>query len=127
MFRLIYVSDVNQDLLDSDALASLLTKARKNNAELDLTGMLLCDYVNFFQVLEGDEQQVRKLFDVIKRDQRHTNVVIVAEESCSDRLFGQWRMGFSSLENVDKQDLSRLNAEEAKALAATYANFHEKS
>jgi hypothetical protein len=43
-------------------LESLLTKARRKNSLCDVTGMLLYHEGSFFQVLEGPEAAVRKVF-----------------------------------------------------------------
>ncbi|WP_100641838.1 BLUF domain-containing protein [Alteromonas facilis] len=116
MFRLVYVSKINQPLFDSTALANILAKAREKNAELNITGMLICNYVHFLQALEGDENAVRDLYTTIAQDPRHTDVVLLSETACEERLFGNWRMGFSSLESSDTQDLSLLCGESALEL-----------
>ena len=49
--------------------------ARAKNAELRVTGALLITDHYFVQALEGEEDRVRALFDRIRRDDRHDEVV----------------------------------------------------
>lgn len=93
VFRLIYrsrsnISDVNKDR----ELGEILRVARTANAAKGITGALLL-YDNWFaQVLEGEEQAVRKLFNVIKADPRHGNVGLTQEDHVPTRAFGRWAM-----------------------------------
>ena len=42
--RIIYISDFDEKNLSSDVVSSILTSAKKNNKNLNITGMLLFDY-----------------------------------------------------------------------------------
>ncbi len=64
MFFLVYVSSATRPFSGED-LRALLATCRKNNAELGVTGMLLYKDGNFMQVLEGDEEAVRGLYEKI--------------------------------------------------------------
>jgi hypothetical protein len=92
-FRLVYRS---HSRVASDgrqaALASIFEVARANNAELQVTGALLVTDHYFVQTLEGEEGRVRALFDRIRRDERHDEVIVIAEEAPAERVFGQWAM-----------------------------------
>ncbi len=92
-FRLVYRSHsrVPADRRH-DALASIFDVARAKNAELQVTGALLITDHYFVQTLEGEEGRVRALFERIKRDERHDEVIVVAEETPAERVFGQWAM-----------------------------------
>jgi hypothetical protein len=92
-FRLVYRSHsrVPAEQRDS-ALASIFDVARANNEQLQVTGALLVTDHYFVQTLEGEEGRVRALFDRIRRDERHDEVVLVAEEGPVERVFGRWAM-----------------------------------
>jgi hypothetical protein len=53
MKNIVYVSAAVK-LLDDDQLFDILSSSRKNNAERDVTGVLLYSEGVFIQVLEGD-------------------------------------------------------------------------
>ena len=68
--------------------------ARRNNAALGVTGMLLHDRGSFFQVLEGPAATVDALYARIAADARHAEIVRIIHEPVARRSFGQWSMGF---------------------------------
>ncbi|AMR25707.1 hypothetical protein A0257_00465 [Hymenobacter psoromatis] len=75
-------------------LHTLLKNAHSFNVRQGVTGILLYSDSRFVQLLEGDEQSVRKLYDRIQQDPRHTQVVTVSEGPGPCRRFADWSMGF---------------------------------
>lgn len=104
MFRLIYVSTA-RELMSNDALLEILTKAREKNSKLGVTGMLLYKDGNFIQMLEGDEDVVRSLYDTISHDDRHFDSIAIVEEPAQERMFSEWTMGFRNLSDPQLQSL----------------------
>jgi hypothetical protein len=96
--QLAYVSAAAQ-LMPSHELAELLAHARKKNARLGVTGILLHDAGSFLQVIEGAPATVDALFRTIEADPRHQRVVVLGREPVSRAAFGAWHMGF-----VDRAD-----------------------
>ena len=96
MFRLIYVSSAINHF-SKDELVALLRKARDNNSQLAITGILLYKDGDFLQVLEGEETAVRKLLEEITQDKRHNSTIVLSEEKTDARLFGTWSMAFRDL------------------------------
>jgi hypothetical protein len=92
-FRLVYRSHsrVPADRR-ADALSAIFDAARANNEQLQVTGALLITDHYFVQTLEGEEGRVRALFERIRRDERHDEVKVIAEEAPAERVFGQWAM-----------------------------------
>jgi len=63
-----------------------------NNAECEITGVLL-EYNNYFlQYLEGPEYNVLRLYDIIKRDNRHSNIQLIQTKDIQERIFSDWSM-----------------------------------
>jgi len=93
MISLLYLSSATTQFSDSD-LVNLLAEARKNNTQLDISGMLLYHDGNFLQVLEGPDDQVRHLFEKISGDERHQSVVKLIDRPIAERQFGEWSMAF---------------------------------
>ena len=100
-----YVSYAKQNFTDND-LVDLLIKARKNNNNLGITGMLIFRDGNFIQVLEGDEKAVKNLYEIIKSDKRHDGAIIMSEGEITERQFGNWAMDFR---NYSKNELFTAN------------------
>ena len=100
MFHVVYVSSSTQTFAQSD-LQTLLQKARDKNTQLDLTGMLLYKDGNFMQVLEGKEEVVTELVEIIKRDTRHKGVLELLRGTSEQRMFPNWSMGYRDLANKE--------------------------
>ncbi|AYL98417.1 BLUF domain-containing protein [Mucilaginibacter celer] len=93
MKYLIYLSTA-VNLFSQDQLEELLKKARANNAKKSVTGMLLYYDGSFIQVLEGDATDVDAVYDTIKADNRHKDLIKIADGEHDERAFAAWSMGF---------------------------------
>jgi hypothetical protein len=94
MFRILYVSTANQSF-STEALSQLLQKARKQNREARVTGMLVYSDGDFLQVLEGEHPDVIACYDRISADQRHRDIIQLQRGlAYGGRLFPNWTMGF---------------------------------
>jgi len=105
VFQLIYRSKANFYLTDDDLIA-LLRQARDNNAQRNITGLLLYGYGSFTQILEGAKKDVNDLyFKRIAEDKRHRNPVVLHEGFAQKRLFKDWSMAFQPLDSERLRDL----------------------
>jgi len=95
-FQLAYESTASDSMTEDD-LQEILRKARSNNDELDITGLLLHAQGQFFQVLEGPESAVRDLYATIQGDPRHTDVETLHASRVSERTFPEWKMALANL------------------------------
>ncbi len=100
LFHLGYVSTETHSLSGAELL-EMLERIRHANQKLDLTGLLLHRERSFFQVLEGEEGVVRKLYERICHDDRHHRVELLFEGPIEAREFEDWSMGFVQLDEVD--------------------------
>lgn len=88
-----------------DQITALLERARQKNVEAGITGMLLFIEGSFFQVLEGNSTTVDKIYEAIAGDGRHERVTQIIREPIARRSFGDWSMGFASLDRAEAQRL----------------------
>ncbi|MBN1563857.1 MAG: BLUF domain-containing protein [Anaerolineae bacterium] len=100
LIQLIYASSAS-DLMTEEELLALLEQSREKNARLNLTGILLYKSGNFLQVLEGPESAVTELYETIKKDERHANILTIATKEIKERDFGDWKMAFANLNKLD--------------------------
>lgn len=92
VFRLTYKSRLRVPQPDRKAeLGAIFSTARSKNTRAGITGALLVWEDHVVQSLEGDEDTVRALYDVIERDPRHDRVEVVGTET-APRVFGRWSM-----------------------------------
>jgi len=96
LFHLVYASSATEPF-SREHLLALLEISRRNNAKVDITGMLLYRDGNFMQVLEGEEAAVRGVHVKIARDPRHRGLLTLLEGPIESRSFAGWRMGFREL------------------------------
>ena len=71
-------------------LEQLVAKARERNRSLGVTGMLLYENGRYLQTLEGPPQGLRKVWESIRRDERHRDIEVLTEHMVASRLFSDW-------------------------------------
>lgn len=96
MYYIIYLSAATK-LLTDEELKEILTISTKNNQQLQVTGMLLYSDGNIIQVIEGDQQRVKKLYTKISYDSRHHQIIKLSEGELPERNFPDWSMGFRTV------------------------------
>lgn len=134
LIHVVYASRETEKF-DPDSLKELLNIARTNNHSKDVSGMLLYSEGSFFQVLEGEPDAVRSLYDKIGQDPRHDRVIKIIEEPIKQRSFDQWSMGYvgaspDELKRIDglndffndKGCLTELGAGRAKTLLGAFSS-----
>ena len=103
MFYLIYVSHAADGLKSSD-LHDILKKAHEVNANLGITGLLLYKNKRFMQLIEGQEDTVRGLYQKILQDPRHRDLIVLQEDTEPERQFPGWSMAFRNLNALPSAD-----------------------
>jgi hypothetical protein len=104
LINLVYVSSAATALNDNE-LKLLLENSRVNNERDSITGMLLYRNEMFIQAIEGDYNDIHRLYSKIRADPRHHSVMCVEVATIEERSFSNWTMGFSRL---DESDLSSI-------------------
>lgn len=113
MHQILYTSKALKPFNEIE-LQKLLELARLNNSKKSITGMLLYCNSIFIQLLEGNEEDLNKLFEIISKDARHIEVKKVIESEISSPQFPDWSMGYkylspqqlTSLEQHENTDIS---------------------
>lgn len=93
LFSIVYCSKLVNKFKDSFEVNHILHKSRQNNAENNITGLLVCDLDNALQVLEGPKAQVENLFQKITQDARHQSVTKLCASNITERQYPNWQMG----------------------------------
>ncbi|WP_428838841.1 BLUF domain-containing protein [Nonlabens xylanidelens] len=77
-----------------------------NNKKNNITGILIIRNKHFFQIIEGENHQIDKLYKTISNDKRHHNIIKLLENELLDRLFTAYNSGefeiFQKNKNFDK-------------------------
>ncbi len=93
LWSLTYISRAMVDRHSVDIL-DIARASMRNNAALGLTGALYFDDRQFYQVLEGERERLREMFERIRRDTRHSDVVLLHEGEITRPQFPEWSMKF---------------------------------
>ncbi len=124
MHTLIYSSEVETYLGDID-ISSLLYAARQSNAEHKVTGVLLHHNGNFIQVLEGEEETIKRLYETILKDRRHKNIKLLLEKEIDKRQFNGWDMGFKNITDEDLDNYPVLKSVIEKQTAEDSSHVYD--
>jgi len=93
--RLVYYSRALREMSLQD-IQDILGTARKNNADLEICGMLCYESNWFLQALEGDRDTVNELYLEIADDPRHDDIVIISYDQVEECIFTDWHMGYTA-------------------------------
>lgn len=91
MELLAYTSEAAAGIDGSDVF-QIVAKSARNNAESEITGILLFKSGQFFQIVEGPRDALDGLMFKLERDNRHSKVKIVGRTVTKERIFPAWNM-----------------------------------
>ena len=100
VWQLLYRSDQAYEMEAAD-MVKLLFDARAFNRDHGITGLLLLHAGKFMQLLEGQQQDVQRLYRRIAEDARHRNVTVEVNAPADQRLFPDWNMGYAEAPEMD--------------------------
>ena len=98
--EIIYVSTLAADA-PIRVVADIASKARINNQQMDITGLLVFDGMHFCQQLEGSAQEVAALMARITEDPRHHHVAVVHCGPLDKRRFCRFSLGYTSVDDIE--------------------------
>ena len=106
MYLIIYISDYtgSEESIEKD-LKQICSSAKKRNPELEITGALFYHNRKFLQVIEGKQESLENLLDILAKDTRHTNITRIIDDRVSERAFSDWNMdsfNLNELQHIDE-------------------------
>jgi hypothetical protein len=101
-----YLSKQSEALKDSE-LEGMFNFISEKNPILNITGALIHNNDFFLQVLEGDRETIMDLFEKIRRDKRHTNILLILNQKIENRIFVDYDAKFNIMKT--KADIEKLN------------------
>ena len=111
LHRLIYTSQIAADpsINVDDLLREILAVSSAGNRERGITGLLIAHRGWFVQALEGPSATIHERFQVIVRDRRHRNALLIGDRAIEARAFGAWNMCAVALSSADDLILAQLD------------------
>lgn len=118
-------------------IEAIVTASVRNNARIELTGLLLAHQGWFLQALEGPAQSVMTTYQRILNDRRHAESRVLAAGPVERREFGNWNMCarrisaaddaiLTTLSQRDGFDPTRLSAAAALRLLTAVAGIKQR-
>jgi len=112
MKLIVYISEYSGSEAEIDqVLESITLKAKTNNPEYDVTGVLFYQNGKFVQIIEGEEESLNKLMKRIESDSRHSNIKYLVNEEIQNHAFKDWNMdsfNLSDKKNIDAEELEKI-------------------
>lgn len=99
LYRLVYTS-FRKPECDEKEIENILKACQRNNPQRKVTGILMHSKNRFIQYIEGNEQDVTALYELIKGDPRHTSVNRRNFEPIDKRMFPSWEMGYKNVDEL---------------------------
>lgn len=109
LYQIIYVSKRN---CSEEEIHKILEKSRVKNNKIDITGLLLYSKDSFIQCIEGEKEEVNKLYDTIKKDERHSNSILISYKPIKKRDFPNWNMGEKKVNLEEVNLMSNMQEED---------------
>ena len=71
---------------------NILAAAKRNNAQMGVSGALFFNGVRFLQILEGARADVESIVTRVSADTRHVAMEVISVEDVDRRAFPDWTM-----------------------------------
>ena len=123
LYELSYES-VSRPDISTSVIDGILETSRENNAALNVTGCLISYNGRFIQLLEGEKQTVKDLYEKIRRDKRHNDVRLIGENIAKERTFPKWGMAYFP---IDENHVSGNELEQFRRNLKLLADFSNPS
>ncbi len=94
----------------------LLAEWQESNSQKNVRGILLYSEGHFFQVLEGEKENVLSLFNSIEKDSRHTGIIQVFGKEVSQGSFDGYKVKNLKGSNYSKPYLISQYCESVKGM-----------
>jgi Sensors of blue-light using FAD len=115
--QLVYVS-TRKPNCTGEEIEKIVESCRKNNAPLKITGVLLYSETKFIQLVEGEAKTIMGLYDKIKKDNRHTNPVMISYNPINEKSFPSWHMAKRSFTNAELEFKTDISQEDKKTFSS---------
>lgn len=125
LYQVVYISMVSGDEPTCAELRALLALSVRRNRALGVTGMLLYARGGFMQLLEGEEEAVKGLFDFVRRDDRHCRVTVLVQGPVMERTFADWAMAYRCLDGEAADEPARDDGLPAELAPLFHQGFDE--
>ncbi len=104
MIRAVLYQSTAKTDFPSSADHDILETAWRHNGEMGITGYLLRTRTQYFQLLEGGDDVLDDVVDMIRKDTRHTDMEILCDNTVNERRFANWAMGYHLVTEAERDE-----------------------
>ena len=97
-YSVVYLSSARTNLTKED-IDEIMNISQVNNISLNISGFLVYHEGTFLQLLEGEEKNVKMIYNRVLIDDRHKNIIPVLDQETSARFFDFYHSGFKICDN----------------------------
>ncbi len=113
---------VQSQVLTNQDIENMLFQIREKNKRLAITGILLLIQGKFIQYIEGQSTEIDEVYDSIKKDSRHNELILLDSGKLKTRQFKDWSMAYKKVGDDEIKDIlghSSLNLDSLFLLPTT--------
>ncbi len=111
LWKISYISVASApDKIAEADVRKICAFAGPHNARSGITGILTYHAGRFAQIIEGAEDDLRKLMERIAADPRHHNLTITMDRAIDARQFDEWSMAYRSPEQFIRDQIENISS-----------------
>ena len=92
-------------VLKKQDIEDLLFQIREKNKRLAITGILLLIQGKFVQYIEGQSTEIDNVYESIKKDSRHNELILLDSGVLDTRQFKDWSMAYKKVGDEEIKDI----------------------
>jgi len=98
--KAIMYKSIPKNGVDKGKFKELLASSQQRNQARDITGYIYLSKTKIVQLIEGNDIIIDALFNRIKIDNRHTDVVVILDKKIEKRTMMNWNMAILDFWNA---------------------------
>ena len=103
-YTICYISK-SVDELKQEEIEAIFRHTQTTNNEKNIRGILLYEFGNFFQVLEGKKEVIEDLYhNKICEDTRHTDIQVLINYDIKEPIFKEYSSNFNIIKTREQLD-----------------------
>jgi len=96
----LFISTFARRAMSASEIKSVVLKLSARNISCGLTGILIYNEGEFYQILEGEKEAILKIKDEIKDDKLHGAVHVIWEGDIAERGYRNWGLAPSMMQLI---------------------------
>lgn len=96
LYCILYISTMKRHHTKEE-IQGMLKLFQENNKKNNISGLMLYYEKNVIQYIEGNKEDLYRLYNNIENDKRHYHVIKIIDKEINKRNFIDWNLGYKEL------------------------------